>query len=47
MSMKNDSDMNSNRISLAKEKCDSFDSFLKKKKLKTTSLDRKRVKVYS
>ena len=46
MSMKNDSDRNSNRISLAKEKCDSFDR-LKKKNLKTTSLDRKRVKVYS
>ena len=27
MSMKNDSDMNSNRISLAKEKCETFDSF--------------------
>lgn len=29
--MKNDSDRNSNRISLAKEKCDSFDRFKKKK----------------
>lgn len=46
--MKNESDRNSNRISLAKEKCDSFDRLKKKKKkLKTTSLDRKRVKVYS
>ena len=29
--MKNDSDRNSNRISLAKEKSDSFDRFKKKK----------------